>query len=396
MNRALLRAAFGALIIPASVAAQTVCGVPGAADATVARPTIESTSRVGLARTPSPTGTAVADTSTACGLSDPLPNLAATSSIVASALNFDFGVDPYSLISTAVRFSEDAAKQKLSVSPLKLGTNPTAWNDWTLALVTGGSSTTLSSAFAYDEMAPYASRRQKVIDAFNSGPELAEFRRTEPVRGANESLSDYQKRIESGMARVYSRYWMERFRHTNAFTLTGSLQTFSSTISTPVDLDNDGKIDNAHTVRSFGASAQWVHRWDFWTASTLGANAAKRRVSAVEGTPLRNTYGASFSLSHVFFLLDPNYLTSRDYRSKLYVPSLSAGLSADWLECRGTSLECDDRLVARWTIMPFLDTRLPGGAQFRLGLPVRRDRVGDKKGARIEPVLQLGWSLASL
>lgn len=371
MSRLARAAALVLLALPGAAAAQTVCPGPGAAGA-------------------------AADTVTACGPSDPLPNLAATSSMAASALGFDFSVDPYSLVSTSVSFSQNTSQQRLGISPLKLRTDPNAWNDWTVGVVTGGSSTTFSTGLTYDQAAAYGSRRRTAIDEFNTSPHLADFRRTEPPRGENESLADYQKRIAAGLARVYSRYWMERFRNTTAITATGAVQTFGSSIASRVDMDDDGKIDNAHTLRSYGATVQLLHRLDFWTASTLTAGAAKRRTSAVEGTPLRNTYAAGLSVSRVVFLLDPNYLSSKDYRSKLYVPSLAVGASLDWQECRGTPLECDDRLVSRWSLMPYLDTRLPGGAQFRLGIPVRRDRLGDQKGVRVAPVLQFGWSLASL
>jgi len=402
MSRPLLALAASLALSPLPAMAQAVCGLPHATVQQVGRAVLHSTARVGEPQDAASTnvgaaarqGTA-ADTVTACGPTDPLPNLAAVSSMVASALNFDFGVDPYSLVSTSVKFSEDATKQKLSISPLKLRTDPTAWNDLSLALTTSTATTTFTVGATYDQAAHYAGRRRRVIQDFNVSPELRAFRATPPVRMENESLADYQRRIEAEEARVYSRYWMERFRNTSAFTLATSVQTFGSTVASRVDLDNDGKIDNANVLRGYGGSLQFLHRWSFWTASTLTVNAAKRRTSAIQGTPIRNNYGASLSLSRVFFLLDPSYLTSKDYRSRLYVPSLAGGASAEWQKCEGKALECDDRLISRWSFMPYLDTKLPGGAQFRIGIPLRRDHVGDKTGARIEPMLQFGWSQAS-
>jgi hypothetical protein len=340
---------------------------------------------------PAPAALAAPGTTERCGPRDPLPNLAAVSSLVSDALEFDFTTDPYSLVSATIQFKDDGTKQKLSLTPLKLQRDRTAWDGWTIGLVTGGSTATLSTGVAYDQAAHYAPRRRNVIREFNLNA-----RPTPPLRGAEESLAAYTARVDTLMAQAYSDYWMRRFRHTNVFSLTGALQTFAGLPASRVDLDGDSLTDNEYAVKSYGVTAQWTHRWSFWTAGTLTLQAGERRTAAKEDTPLRTFYGAGISVARTVFILDPEYMLSKDYRSKLYVPSISAGASFDWQQCDGAPLECDDRIVERWTAMPFVDVRLPGGAQFKLGIPFKNERIGDTSGTRIEPLLQFGWSLATL
>jgi hypothetical protein len=333
------------------------------------------------------------DTTRGCGLQDPLPDLASISATVGKVLNFDYTTDPYSFVSAALSFSDNALKQKVSFSPLKLTRDPTRWDALSLSATNANSTSTFSFGAGYDWVAHYSSRRQRVYEDIRREV-LPNLPVITPLDGESEAA--LLKRTQQIHDAFLSDYWERRFRNTWALTGNAFVQTFSSLSATKVDLDNDQKIDNAYSTKAYGGSVQALYRWNMRTALSVSGQLGRRRVDSVEGSRLRPFQGASVTFTRLAMILDTAYLSSKDYRSKLYIPSLTAGTSLEWQRCRGAPLECDNRVREQLVLTPFLDIRLPGGAQFRLGLPIRRDRVGDKTGTRVEGVAQFGWAMSSL
>lgn len=325
------------------------------------------------------------------GPQDPPANASVASAVAASELNFDFSLNPYSLVDAAIRFSDDGQKQKLSLTPLRLRARPSEWDAWTFGATNSGGGTTFSTGIGYDWSASYAPRAQQVIEEFN----CAKVPPPPPPIG-DETPAEYAKRVEKLVLEEFRKYWEGRVRNTFAISATGSLQTFSSLSATDVDLDDDGVIDNKHQLRSRGVSGQIVFRPSVATTLAVTAQMGERRVSAIETSELRPYRGVSLTATRRLLVLNPAYLSTPEYRSRQYIPSITAGLSLEWLECRGEPDECDNNVVDQRALTPFTDVRLPGGVQFRLGLPIRRDRSGDKSGTRVVPIAQIGWSMANL
>ncbi|HYR09818.1 MAG TPA: hypothetical protein VEQ60_18735 [Longimicrobium sp.] len=325
------------------------------------------------------------------GPQDPRTNASAASAVVASELDFDFSLNPYSLVDATIRFSDDGQKQKLSLTPLRLRARPSHWDAWTLGATNSGGGTTFSTGIGYDWSASYSPRARQLIKGFNCAALPPS-----PTPEGDETPAEYAKRLEKWMLEEFRKYWEGRVRNTFAITATGSLQTFSSLSATDVDLDDDGVIDNKHQLRSRGVSGQILFRPSVLTTVAVTGQVGERRVSAIETSELRPYRGASLTVTRRLRVLNPAYLSTPEYRSRQYIPSITAGLSLEWLECRGEPEECDNNVVDQRVLTPFTDVRLPGGAQFRVGLPIRRDRSGDKSGTRVVPIAQIGWSMATL
>jgi hypothetical protein len=352
------------------------------------------------------TGSALAQGSRACatplrnvnidtlrqfGPADPSGDAPAASAVAASDLNFDFSLNPYSLVDASVRFSDDGLKQKLSLTPLRLRARPRQWDAWTIGATNSGGGSTFSTGIGYDWSASYAPRARRVIEEFN----CAQIPVDPPPVG-DETPTDYGRRLEKLHLGQYREFWEGRFRNTVAVSATGSLQTFSSLSASKVDLDGDSVIDNEHQVRSRGVSGQVLFRRSVATTVAVAAQVGERRTSAIATSAMHPYRGASLTATHRVLELNPDYQSTPEYRSRQYVPSITAGISLEWLECRAKSDDCDNRVTEQRVLTPFVDVRLPGGTQFRLGLPVRRDRTGDTAGTRIVPVAQIGFSMANL
>lgn len=322
---------------------------------------------------------------------DPVVDVSAASAVAASELNFDFSLNPYSLVDASAKFSDDGVRQKLSVTPLRLRARPLQWDGWTLGATNAAGGSTFSTGVGYDWSASYARRARNAVEDFNCAR-----LRPAPTPEENESAVDYGKRLDKLLLEQYREYWERRYRNSVAVSVTGSLQTFSSLSAVEVDLDDDGVVDNEHEVRSRGVSGQILFRRSVETSVAVAAQVGERRTSAIGTSEMRPYRGASVTATHRVLVLNPDYLTTPEYRSRQYIPSITAGMSLEWLTCRGEPDECDNKVVEQRVLTPFADVRLPGGAQFRLGLPIRRDRTGDKAGTRVVPVAQISWSMANL
>lgn len=322
---------------------------------------------------------------------DTLVDLSAISATTARQLDFDFSMNPYSLVDSSIKFSDDGNKQKLSFTPLLLRNKPNSWDGWTIGIVNGGGTSTFSTGLTYDEMASYGPKRRDFIEAFNrqARPPIT------PKPG--ESDAELAARADREQLKVYSDFWENRLLDSNAYSLSLYVQQFSLLQSSKVDLNDDGKTDNEHSTKGYGGSVQWLHRWSYKTSASLTGSVGERRTQAVEGSPLRTFYGAGFTIAHVIKILGgEEYMTSKDYRSKFYIPNITLGSSAEWQSCDGKPLECENSLREQFILTPFLDFRLPGGTQFRVGAPIKRDRVGNKAGTRVDALAQFGWTMGKL
>lgn len=194
----------------------------------------------------------------------------------------------------------------------------------------------------------------------------------------------------------YSAFWNEAVKYSTAFTLSGNIQTFSGLAATDIDLDSDGKVDNKHDIKAYAGTLTALIRGGLGSSAAVSLTYSSRRPESVEGTEMTGYLSVSGTVVRRLLILDPEYETSKAYRSELYVPSLSGGVSVDWMRCTKEAEACENRIDQQFILTPFIDVRIANGAQFRIGLPVRRDKIGDEAGTRLEPLLQLGFGLTSL
>ena len=88
-------------------------------------------------------------------------------------------------------------------------------------------------------------------------------------------------------------------------------------------------------------------------------------------------------------ILNPEYRTSPDYLSSLFVPSVVAGASLEWMKCSGDASNCDDGLRSRYSFTPFIDFKISPETQFRIGVPIRRSvAFGGKSKTELAPAVQ--------
>ncbi len=162
----------------------------------------------------------------------------------------------------------------------------------------------------------------------------------------------------------------------------------------PIDADEDGEIDNAHTSSGYDLALSFTYTFSQSTGITVSGHTGKRRQDAKAASELADYNGWSMSFAQRVKVLNPDYRKSQDYLKSVFIPSIFVGASVESERCGGTAASCKDRLLEREAYTPFVEFKIAPEVQFRIGVPIQKSTVfgGKSKtqlGAAMQYVLQL-------
>lgn len=157
-----------------------------------------------------------------------------------------------------------------------------------------------------------------------------------------------------------------------------------------VDDDSDDLNDNEHRTkaRSLALSADWQLGEN--DGLSLIATRSMERSSAEEDTPLADYNGFGATWSHVLTVLNrKGYKKSKEYRESLFVPSIIFGIAYETKECDAPNADCADGILRTQALTPFLDFKIKKSAQFRIGIPFKRNRIFREGGEMDEDSIDI-------
>jgi len=213
----------------------------------------------------------------------------------------------------------------------------------------------------------------------------------------SQNTGETDEEYDGARTAYYKQLWIRIFddfyrtQASNAWIIGAAynVQTFGILAGDKVDVDENGKIDNAHKQKGYDVSASLSYTWDQATGLTASGHTGKKRKSAVEGQDLQNYRGWSLAIARRVKTLNPNYRSSEDYMKSLFIPGVILGASYEWERCGGSATSCDDGLRSRGSFTPFFELKVTPQAQFRVGVPFRRSvQFGGKSQTELAPSVQ--------
>lgn len=117
---------------------------------------------------------------------------------------------------------------------------------------------------------------------------------------------------------------------------------------------------------------------------------SKERPSAEAGSFDADYDGFGVTWSHrIKILNEDGFRKTKAYRESLFVPSIIFGIAYEQKECDSPNEECADGVLRSQALTPFFDFKINKGAQFRIGLPLSRNRVFRDGGEADEDSIDL-------
>lgn len=300
----------------------------------------------------------------------------------------DVSLTTYQLLTGSVQFDKTETSAKATFAPFKLreGYRPVL-SEVAFNFSQAKGITTLGAGAAYNPRSAYSK---------TSGDDLqSELLKMKPFR--NQQPGEAEDVYQAARAAYYKTLWYDVFDRfysilaKNAVIVSGAanVQTFGTLAGDPVDIDEDGKIDNQYNTKGYDFSGTITYSASQATGLTASAHYGKKRLSAVEGQILETYPGLSVSFAQRVKVLNPAYRQTDDYLKSLFVPSIVVGASAEWQRCRGIATTCENALESQVAFTPFVDVKISTTSQFRIGIPVQRSvTFGKKSKTALAPAVQ--------
>ena len=202
-----------------------------------------------------------------------------------------------------------------------------------------------------------------------------------------------QRQIVEG---AYSELYERLARNGIRVSLTANVQTFSVFGGDPVDLNEDGIVDNEHGSKGWDVATGVAYSLS--SAASLSANVhyGRRRASASADSDMQVYRGLSGAFAVRVATLNSRYKTTEDYRKSLFIPAVVLGVGAETERCRGAAASCEDTVTRRTVVTPFLDFRVTPGAQFRIAVPWSDTTQLTQKTKQLTALAQIAVQLSSL
>ncbi len=143
-----------------------------------------------------------------------------------------------------------------------------------------------------------------------------------------------------------------------------------------VDNDGDGLNDNEHRLksRSLALSLDW--RLGERDAVAFQLSRSTERSSAEQDAPAADYDGFAATWSHRLAILNKEgYTKTKDYKESLFVPSIVLGIAYESRDCDSPDADCAKGILSTRAVTPFVDFKIKKTAQFRIGIPFKRDRI---------------------
>jgi len=141
-----------------------------------------------------------------------------------------------------------------------------------------------------------------------------------------------------------------------------------------VDSDNNGKVDNAYNNKSTAWSLAVDWRLTDDHALALLYSRSKEREKAEAGTPKVKYEGIGATWVYKLMTLNESgYKATADYKDSLFEPSINLGVAYEERECKSVNTDCTNGVLKSRSITPFVDFKISKAAQFRIGVPFKKD-----------------------
>jgi len=248
------------------------------------------------------------------------------------------------------------------------------------------------------------------IGGDNSDPRLAKFdalRKRVFSKGAycipecykdkNDQEKVRQQNQQQASDLLYE-YDMERTRRVFKWSIGYNTQLFSI-LSSKGDSPVTDSL-NFHGLKShnFSGSASYSLNNGQWVFSA-GYNYILSRKSAEKGQDIIPYQGVQLVASYriVSFLKGERLKSNENFIKSLYIPSLNLGLSYEYKTTNGDVQFIEDGIQRSRVITPFIDVLITPSAQFRIGIPITKNKtVIDQKTLQVGALLQYSFKLTSL
>jgi hypothetical protein len=326
------------------------------------------------------------------------PFSAATGINSSVSLFYDFDISTYQALIANVKFKDQDNKQKVNLAPFKFRRDAgtcTSICELTLNLVRSSDATTFGIGWAYDAAAPYHHRLRDALRVHSdSVPAFAtDARESKDARA--ERLQAYLK--ETIYLKVLSPAYHDLMRHAVAFGVGSNVQLFHIVHSTPADLDGNGRVDNANSLKGFQFGPSLTFNVSLATSLQGSYTFLRKRGSAEEGSPLASYHGVSLTVRQQLAILDPGYETSEAWVKSMFIPSTHGGVNAEWLRCTASDISsCEKQTRRTLTVTAFADFRFKPDLQFRLGVPFQFFRAAAKNSTEVDPLFQFALNVSGL
>ncbi|MAI36771.1 MAG: hypothetical protein CBB67_009145 [Alteromonadaceae bacterium TMED7] len=163
-----------------------------------------------------------------------------------------------------------------------------------------------------------------------------------------------------------------------------------------VDSDNNGKIDNAYNNKSTAWSLAVDWRLTEDHALALLYSRSNEREKAEAGTPKVKYQGIGATWIYKLMTLNESgYKTTADYKDSLFEPSINLGIAYEERECKSVNTDCVNGVLESRSITPFVDFKISKAAQFRIGVPFKKDKnyLLDNDTSSIEVLASINFQL---
>lgn len=298
----------------------------------------------------------------------------------------------HQLLTLSLQFSKEQEKQKVVFAPFKLreGYVP-FWSEMLLNFAQEGTASTIGVGLGWTNASPAGRRAQSILKSMTfTAQEPGPENETEAQR-LRRDKDFYDLVLVPAYNKFYSRLAAKSYQVTFGF----NVQTFSMLAGSPIDVDEDGKIDNQFALRGFDASANALYTWDQAKGMTAAYHFSRKRASAVEGQELVNYHGMSLSGGYRVAVLDREYEKSEAYLKSLFIPSIVIGGALEYQECTDAGARCEKGLKRQSAFTPYVDFKVSTQAQFRLSFPIRLvTQTGKKSEVELAPAVQFAVQMA--
>lgn len=295
----------------------------------------------------------------------------------APALFNDVQLATHEFLATAIDFNKD--KLKLVVTPFKLSAQPSPLSSLSFNLAGGDGTYTAGAGWGYDPTNPLGNRgRGLVREVFST------------VRAASgDEIENPESYLKDTFRPAYGRYYKRLLQNAFGYSVAANLILFEEVAGREVDRDEEGVIDNEHTIKGYTLTPSFTYNLDYRTAASGSYYYSRRRAGAAADDSLGTYHGLSLSLAYRALLLNPEFWQSNDFVTDFFLPSVDIGMSWEMEWCTEPESACEDAIKEQWAFTPYVNIRASPKAQFRLGLSMRRSTlVTGEDGTSVGPLLQ--------
>ncbi|WP_299123339.1 hypothetical protein [uncultured Tenacibaculum sp.] len=364
----------------------------------------------------------------------------------------DISLNSFEAISTNIQFSKNNDLQKIVVVPMKLRSpNYENYNflfNTKLNLAQKGGITTFGIGFTFDNSIAESKRGIKILEKINPNfnesylnkkrildkklkkkltEDLIKYKDTllvnliEKVLNKLEENKDgffledlffdpindsqkytyyknlkqsYDKSTKAFLDYLSIDYYKKLMENSTKITFGGNISFFEILGGDKIDLDNDGLIDNAENIKQKNLSLGITRIESEKLGWSFTGYYLQKRSSPKSGEKFNDYYGFSAAVGQRIFILNKEYKKTKEYIEGLFISSIHAGLSFEYLKCNESIAKCENGISKKSIITPYIELKISPKNQFRIGIPITNQKQLDNSQSLIGPFLQYRLNIA--